>query len=111
MPAHSAIWSTADLCLRISHLSLCLLDLINYVIDYPLLLGDLPVDFLLSIVKCPLFLLPLDLDGPPDLLGLLLPLLLLHLQLVDHRLPLEAEVRQLQVFGLAFLVQMHELAF
>ena len=114
MPTHSAIWPPADLCLCLSHLSLCLLDLVDYVINDSLLFGDLPIDFLFSIFKCPLFLLPLHLDSPPDLLGLLLLLLLtelLHLQLVDHRLPLEAEVCQLQVFGLTFLVQVHELAF
>ena len=95
MPTHSPVVSTSDLCLRISHLSLCMFDLVDDVIYDPLLFGDLPVDFLLSIVKCPLFLLPLDLDCPPDLLSLLVPLLLpemLHLQLVYHGLPLEAKV-------------------
>lgn len=114
MPAHSPVVSTSDLCLCISHLSLRVFDLIDDVIYDPLLFSDLPVDFLLSIVKCPLFLLALDLDCPPDLLSLLVPLLLpemLHLQLVYHGLPLEAKVCQLKVFGLAFFVQMDKLAF
>ena len=77
MPTHSAIWPPADLCLCLSHLSLCLLDLVDYVINDSLLFGDLPIDFLFSIFKCPLFLLPLPLEFLPDLKLLFSPLLVL----------------------------------
>ena len=113
MSAHSPVMSTSDLCLRICHLSLCVFDLIDDIIYDPLLFGNLPIDFFLSIIKSPLFLLPLDLNSSPDLLSLFVPFLLpemLHLQLVYHGLPLEAKVCQLKVFGFAFFVQMDKLA-
>lgn len=114
MPAYSPVLSSSDLCLCISHLSLYLFDLIDNIIYNFLLFGNLPIYFFLSIIKRPLFLLPLNLNCSPDLLSLLFPFLLpkmLHLQLIYHGFPFKAKVCQLKVFGFAFFVQMDKLAF
>jgi len=89
------------------------LDLVKELVDHSLLVGYLSGNLFLSELMSPLFLPSFDLDSPPSLLVFLFLLLLpqvLNLQLVDHRLTLESQMRQFKVLRLAFLGELGELA-
>ena len=89
------------------------LNLINDLIYYCLLLSNLSVDLFLSIFSSPLFFFPLDFDSSAYLLGFFISLLfpqMFNLQLVYHGLSFKPKVRELEVFGFTFFLELYYLS-